>query len=219
MIQRSRWLLVCLLLLITTVGCDKTTTPKPTTSPQAASPASPASPVVSWKTINGNGVQLSLPPSYEGGNPSTDLDAIAKSLTAIDPKYAQGIASLKANPSAVALLAFDKQSAKSGFMTNVNVTTEKVPDGTTVQQYLDAAANQLVGSYQLVDKKVVSIGKYQAGRIVAEGSAGGTPIKQLFYLIQNGNNFWLVTYSTAKSEFDKRLPDFEKSISTFMLPS
>ena len=221
MTQQSRWLLVCLLLLSTAVGCGQTTKPQSTTSPQAASPSSPDSPQAGWQTMQGNGVRLSLPASYEGGNPSNpkDLDAIAQKLKAIDPKYANRIESLKQNPSALNLLAFDTQKAKSGFLTNVNITAEKVPAGTTVEQYLDAAVKQLSGQFQVVDQKVVSLEKYQAGRVVAETTAGGIPIKQLFYFVQNGNNFWLVTYSTSKNEFDQRLPNFEQSIRTFTLPS
>ncbi len=218
--QRSQLLFVCLFLLSTAIGCGNTTTPQSPQSPQSPQPTTSLQvPVASWKTIKGNGVELSLPPNYEGGNPSKDLDALTQKLKAVGPEYTQGIQSLKANPNAVALLAFDPQSARSGFMTNVNITTEKVPSGTTIEQYLDAAVKQLGTQYQVVERKVVSVGSYQAGRILAESIVEGKPIKQLFYLIKNGDTFWLVTYSTAKSEFDQRLPNFEKSISTFALSS
>ncbi|GAC1469497.1 MAG: hypothetical protein NVSMB70_14600 [Chamaesiphon sp.] len=187
--------------------------PKSPTTPLPAT--SPTLPHSDWKIIKGNGVELSLPESYTGGNPSKDLDAIAQKLKTIDPEYEKRIESLKANSTAIALLAFDMQSAKSKFLTNVNVTTEKVPSGTTVEQYLDAAVKEMPSDVQVVDQKVVSLEKYQAGRVVAQSTAGGTLIKQLFYFIQNGNNFWLVTYSTAASEFDRRLPNFEESLRTF----
>ena len=228
--QGNRWLLICCLLLSTITGCGKTQpqatstpqatlTPQPATTPQAA--PVPASPLGAWKTITGNGVSLSLPASYQGGNPSKDqdLDAIAQKLKTIDPEYEKNIESLKENASTLAFVAFDLPQDKSKFVTNVNIAMEKVPDATTVEKYLNAAVKEMSAHFQVTDQKVVSLDKYQAGRIVAEDTTTGTPIKYLFYLVQKGNNFWIVTYTTATNEFDQRLPNFEKSIRTFTLSS
>lgn len=220
MTQRNGWLLVCLLLVTTAMGCSQTTTSQPTTSPQTVTKPEPtASPIAGWKKIAGDGVTLSLPESYEGGNPSQDIDAIAKKLKAISPEYGKRIESLKEQPSNIALLAFDPQSAKSGFLTNVNITTEKLPPGTTVEQTVENIGKQFATSYLVVDQKIVSLDKYQAGRIVAEATAAEKPIKQLSYVIQKDNRVWLVTYATSASEFEQRLPGFEKSVRTFTLPS
>ncbi len=217
---RKSWLLGSLLFLSIVTGCGRgTNLQSPTSSQQESSAQLATANAGSWKTIAGNGVELSLPESYIGGNPSNDkdLEAIAQNLKTIDPDFEKTVEALKKNSSAIALLAFDTQNAKSRFVTNVNITQEKLPVGTNIEQYLDNAVKQLSPRFRVVDQKVVSLEKYQAGRVVAETISGEIPIKNLYYVIQTGNEFWLVTYATTKSEFDRRLPNFEESIRTFHL--
>jgi serine/threonine-protein kinase len=219
---RSSYFLGGLLLLSLMAGCGQTTNIQSPTSPQKETTAELATTnAIVWKTIVGNGVELSLPESYVGGNPNArqDLEAIAQKLKTIDPKYEKTIEALKKNSSAIALLAFDAQNDKSKFVTNVNVTQEQLPAGTKIEQYLDHAVKQLSTRFHVVDQKVVSLEKYQAGRVVAESISGEIPLKNLYYVIQSGNDFWLVTYATTQGEFDRRLPNFEESIRTFNLPS
>lgn len=216
MVKQSIIFPLCLLLLGVIVGCGETRQFDPTSSQPSATPASPES---AWKTLKGNGVALSVPETYAGGNPKTDLDAIAQKLKQIDPNYENRIESLKNDPSAPVLLAFDMQSAESNFLTNVNVATEKVPQEVTVEEYLDAAVNQISNEARVIDQKVVSLENYQAGRMVTESTIGKIPISRLFYLIKDDNKFWLVTYSTTSSEFEQRLPNFEKSIRSLTFPS
>jgi hypothetical protein len=218
--QRNRWRLVCLLLVNTAWGCSSTTIPQPTKSPQAITTPKPTTaPIAGWKKIAGNGVTLSLPDNYDGGNPSQDIDAISQKLKTISPEYGKRIEALKQHPSNIALLAFDPQSAKSGFLTNVNITTEQLPQGTTVEQTVDNIGKQFATNYVVLDQKIVLLDQDQAGRIVAEATASGKAIKQLSYVIQKDNRVWLVTYATSASEFEQRLPGFEKSVRTFTLPS
>lgn len=216
-----RVLLVYLFLLSTIVGCGERMLPYTETVQNQleaeASDSSSAAPQTDWKAISGEGVILSLPQYYEGGNPSTEIDKIAAQLEKISPGYSQRLESLRQNPQAIALLAFDPQSANGGFMTNVNITKEQVPDGVTLEQYLQAAIEELNRHYQILEQNVVSVDSYPAGRIVAESTTGKTPIKQIFYTVQDGNRFWLVTYSTTTAEFDQRLPTFEQSILTLKL--
>ena len=221
MIQRNWWLMICMSLLITTVGCNQQKPPQTTTSNQANLSGAATSPSASWKFIKGNGVEISLPSSYEGGNPSNkqDLNALASKLKTINPEYEQRIAAIKQNPNAIALLAFDTQNNQSGFLTNVNITTQAVENGTTLDKYLQAATQQLTTQYDILERKVVLLGKEKVGRIITQPKASGAPIKQLFYIVPQGNRFWLITYSTSKTEFDQRLPNFEKSIRTFKLVS
>lgn len=231
MTQRKIGLIVCMLLLSTAVGCSKAT-PEAKTSPSAGDTSSTAavpstgtaSPTaantqVNLKKIQGNGVELSVPTDYEGGNPSTDLDTLSKKLTAINPKYDKALEPLKKNPSAVAFLAFDVQSAKTGQPTNVNITKQKAPPGLTVEQAMNKAAQQLQAPYQVLEQKVVPLDKYQAGRILAQVPNPNPKVKQLFYIIKNADTFWVLTYVTSADKFDQLLPTFEQSARTFNVKS
>lgn len=225
MTRRNMGLIVYLLLLSVAVGCGKTT-PEATTSPSAgvvpstaATSSSGATTQTSLKKIQGDGVELSVPTDYEGGNPSKDLDSISQKLTAINPQYQKALEPLKKNPSAVSLLAFDLQSAKSAQPTMINVSKRKVPAEMSVEQALNKATQQLQPPYQVLEQKVVPVEKYQAGRILVQVPAPKPQVKQLFYIIKNGNTFWVVTYVSSVDKFDQLLPTFEESIRTFNLTS
>ncbi|HBL58299.1 MAG TPA: hypothetical protein DDZ80_07175 [Cyanobacteria bacterium UBA8803] len=223
MTQPIRGLLIGLLLLSAIAGCGKTNPQNNQTFQEVqptstqATPQSSTAPKQGWKTIAGAGVSLSLPEQYEGGNPSKDINKIAEKLEAIRPGYSARIESIKQNPEAIALLAFDAQNANSEFMANVNIAKEQVPNEVTIEQYLQAATQQLAAQYKILEQKVVPLEPYQAGRIVAESTVGETTIKQLFYTVKKGNMVWLVTYSTTPAEFDQRLPNFEESIRTLKI--
>ncbi|MGK7876015.1 MAG: hypothetical protein AB4426_22765 [Xenococcaceae cyanobacterium] len=214
-ILSRRVMLVCLLLLGSIIGCSQTT-------PEATETTSSIeSPQAGWKNIVGEGIILSLPQEYEGGNPSKekDIDEIEEILKAINPSYAERFQRIKQNPAAIALLAFDTQSNKTGLLTNVNVTIQKVDEGVTVEKYLERANSQLSSIYKIEEQEVVSIDKYRAGRIVATVEAGKTQIKQLVYTIKNDDTFWVVTYAATADAFNQQLPNFETSIQTFRLQS
>ncbi len=176
-------------------------------------------PAGDWQTLNGAGLELSLPEGYTGGDPSTDLDRLASELEAIDPEYAQRIESIRQNPEAIAFLAFDPDSAESGFLTNVNIATEPVPADIDLEQYLEAATQQLAGIYEIESQEITTVGDYEAGKIVGQFGTGELQVKQLFYAIKTDGTFWIVTYATTADEFDTRLPNFERSIQTLKLES
>ena len=213
MTQCIRTILICLLLLGSIIGCTQTTPEATQTSPPIESPQA------GWKNIVGGGIILSLPQSYEGGNPSTEIDEIEEKLIGINPSYAQRIQKIKQNPTAIALVAFDSHSDSPRLLSNVNVTAQKVDEGVTVEQYLDRTANQLSSIYEIEVQEVLSIDQYQAGRIVAALEAGETPFKQLIYTVKNNDTFWVVIYTTTTDAFNQQLPNFEKSIQSFRLQS
>ncbi|MGC1245375.1 MAG: hypothetical protein WA865_04110, partial [Spirulinaceae cyanobacterium] len=102
-------------------------------------------------------------------------------------------------------------------VTSINVRPEKLDAELTLEDYLEIAKEQITPTYEIEEERVTAIDGHQAGRILAEAQKNGTQIKQLFYVLQDGETFWLVTYSTTAEEFEKRLPDFEKSIQSIKL--
>ncbi|MGB3691604.1 MAG: hypothetical protein WA999_02670 [Spirulinaceae cyanobacterium] len=186
-----------------------------TKQPQVNSPSQATE--ASWQKVQGEGITLNLPPGFAGGNPSTDINVLEEQLKTVAPDYENKIELLKQNPGAVALLAFDTQSAPQQGVTSINVRLEKLDAELTVEDYLEIAKEQISPTYEIEEERVTAIDGRQAGRILAEAQKNGTQIKQLFYVLQDGETFWLVTYSTTAEEFEKRLPDFEKSIQSIKL--
>jgi hypothetical protein len=175
----------------------------------------PAQPPAGWKKFTGNGSEIHLPPTFEGGDPSADSQSVVERLRALGPDYEKLAGALQADPSAFAVWVFDPTGAANGFLTNVNVVLDKAAAGVTLKEYVDATAKQLPGDFRVASRKELRVSGREAVRLVIEFSVQGVKGSQLIYLVKDPAGIWAVTYSTSAAEFQARLPDFEKSAATF----
>jgi len=211
--KKNFLLVLCLLLPCLVIGCKQ-----PETSQQQASNrfvATQTTTIPGWKKFEGRGAQLQLPESYSGGDLSQYLDVVVQKLESLGPYYQQIAQYLKQNPSAFAIWAFDSKVGKSGVLSNVALAAEPVGSTVTTDTYLDMITKQLPSEYRVVERKQVTLDRYQAGQIVTEATISGVTAKQIMYAIKQGSNIWIVAFSTSAEEFEQRLPSFQQSINTF----
>ncbi|MEG4032720.1 hypothetical protein QUA03_02685 [Microcoleus sp. S36b_A4] len=210
--KKNFLLVLCLLLPSLVIGCKQ-----PQTSQQTSSPfvRTQTTTIPGWKKFEGRGVQLQLPESYSGGDLSQYLDVVVQKLESLGPYYQQVAQSLKQNPSAFVIWAFDSKVSKAGFLSNVAIAIESVGPTVTIDTYLDLIPKQLPSEFRVVEQKKVSLDRYQAGQIVIEATISGVTAKQIIYTIKQGSNMWIVAFSTSAEEFEERKPTFEQSINTF----
>jgi hypothetical protein len=209
--KKNFLLVLCLLLPCLVIGCKQPQTSQQTSSPFAATQTT----IPGWKKFEGRGAQLQLPESYSGGDLSQYLDVVVQKLESLGPYYQQVAQSLKQNPSAFVIWAFDSKVSKSGVLSNVALATEPVGSTVTTDTYLDVLTKQLPSEYRVVERKQVTLDRYQAGQIVIEATISGVTAKQIMYTIKQGSNIWIVVFSTTAEEFEQRLPSFQQSINTF----
>ena len=189
-------------------------TATPTPEPTATLPPTPT-PIPGWEKFEGRGMELWLPESYEGGNLEEDLEVIVSNLRLLGPEFEQMAQIIEQNPSLYAMWAFDSEVGSSGFLVNVNVITERVLSAITVDTYLDAALKQLPPQLRVLERDVLSLGDYPAGRIVVEFDMGAAVAKEVQYAIKDGGTMWIITYAAPEDEFEEYLPVFEQSVLTF----
>jgi len=189
-----------------------TFTPDPTDTPLAT-----PTPMPGWKKFTGKSIELWLPESYEGGDVKQDLEVIVESVRRLGPDFEQTAQMIEQNPALFALWAFDSEVGESGFLTNVNVGQERIFSAITIDIYLDVMVAKLPGAWRVTEREIVSLDRYQAGRIVTQFTVYGTSGKQLVYAIKHDNTMWIITYSTHTDEYDQRLPVFEQSARTFVI--
>jgi hypothetical protein len=211
--KKNFLLILCLLLASLVIGCKQ----PETSQQQASSPFvhTQTTTIPGWKKFEGRGAQLQLPESYSGGDLSQYLDVVVQKLESLGPYYQQVAQSLKQNPSAFVIWAFDSKVSKSGVLSNVALATEPVGSTVTTDTYLDVLTKQLPSEYRVVERKQVTLDRYQAGQIVIEATISGVTAKQIMYTIKQGSNIWIVVFSTTAEEFEQRLPSFQQSINTF----
>jgi len=209
--------IMCLGLAINLVGCNQ----KSGVFNATARPG--------WTVIKGEGVALSLPQEFVGGNPGRELDKITEQLKTIDPNSEKKLLGIKQNPTAVSLLAFDPNKTKTPIpnslnpnnieITNVNITNQALPQNATVNSIMENDIQELTKAYQVIENKIVSINQQESARITVFIAKSSPEIKQLFYLIPRvkEKKVWVVTYTTLSQEFDRLLPVFEESIGTLQI--
>lgn len=203
--QRNRVLIGCLLLLGVVVGCGR---------PEAPQPEVP--PIPGWEKFDGGRVALWLPESFRGGSlRGKNLDAIVEGIRALGPDFEKAAQTIERNPSAFVIFAVDSQVGDSGTMTSMNVVAERVPSAVTVNTYVDIVAKKLSRKYQVVERGIVPLDHYEAGRLVVAIDVQGVSMKSVMYAVKDDSTIWALNYGTSASEFDQRLPAFEQSARSF----
>lgn len=168
-----------------------------------------------WQTMAGEGMTLSLPETYRGGNPVRDLTNIETALTDLDQSYGKRLQPIKQNLEQTALIAFDARSLSADALTNVNVVQQPMNQKTSLEDYLAKTIKELQDSHQIEAEAIITQNQSSLGRIVANVTTeAGVNLKQLFYLQPQKETIWITTYTTPTREFQGRLSNFEKSIAS-----
>jgi len=179
---------------IPTATAVPTDTPTPVPAATKAPPAAPTvqpavAPGPGWKKFEMRRAELWLPDSFEGGDPSEDLDLIIELIEAVDPK----------------------------FLTNVTIASQRVPSIITVETFVDLMVGQLPSQFNVIEQEVVPVGPYEAGRLVIDFALPGVEGTQLIYVFLEEGSVWAVNFTTSAGEFNERLSVFEQSIRTFRI--
>jgi hypothetical protein len=174
-------------------------------------------PPAGWNKFVGEGIEVWLPNSYQGGDLEKDLDVIVGRLETLGPEYEQIIQTIEANPSLFVLWAFDTSIGDTGFLTNMNITHEEVVSAVTLDMYIDAVKQQLPSSFTIADQKKIQLGENEAIQLEIDVNDTGISAKEAMFIIKDDNTIWVVTYSTGADEYANRLPVFEESANTIQI--
>jgi hypothetical protein len=180
-------------------------------------------PPAGWERFEGEGFEVYLPESYEGGGRPEDLAAVAQTLReAGNETMAQAVES---SQDYILLYVVDTEiSNEFDFYTNVNVIREQnsAINDITIEDYADLTISQLegFGGIIIVESGTVNVPGFDAWRITEELDAASLfgaegKLSNVQYLLKKGDTVWVLTYTTESSEFDTRLPIFEQSVLTF----
>ncbi len=179
------------------------------------SPTTEANSVPSdWKRYVGKGVAIQLPNTYVGSELGSDPEALGKMLRSLGPDFAAAATLFEQNPDILSFIAVDVGS-KSGVAASVIVVSVPMPVKFSLNTLLDATTSQLPRGSKVIEKSVVQVGEYEAGRMIVETQVGGIISTQLqFYIIQN-DKLYLVGFTGMSGNFESQLPTFEQSMKTF----
>jgi hypothetical protein len=172
-------------------------------------------PMPGWEQFEGGGAVLWLPDRYAGGDLGKNAKAIANELRRLGPEYEEMAKIIENNSSAFVIWAYDSRLSDSGFLTNVNVVKEDVFFMVTLDGYVDSASSKLPSSFKIIAREKVALDRYEAIRLTVEMNIQSVYVKELVYMIKDGNTIWAITYATGKADFQEQLRMFELSANSF----
>jgi serine/threonine-protein kinase len=180
--------------------------PEWTPTPEFAPAAVPG-----WGMFTGDGIELMLPPSYEGGDPVALAEELAALLAEV-PQYAAIAEAVRENPGGYRLLTIDRETGSV-----VAVTTGSVPAAVSMTEYVDkfsaAVIEQAPGS-ALIQKGVIPFRDGEAGWMLFEFAVEDAVSWQLSYALRRGDQVWDINYGALREDYPGLQPIFDQSLQT-----
>jgi serine/threonine-protein kinase len=171
---------------------------------------SPAT-VPGWGLFTGDGIELMLPPSYEGGDPVALAEELAALLEEV-PHYAALAEAIRDDPGGYRLLTIDRETGSI-----LAVTAHGVPEAVSMEQYVDefsaAVVEQAPGS-ALMQKGVVPYREGEAGWMLFEFTGEEAVAWQLSYAVRRGDLVWNLNYGAVREDYPGLQPVFDQSLQT-----
>lgn len=181
-----------------------TATPVPTRTPPPT-----ATPPVGWKKLSAATAELWAPPSFVGGDPIKDKDAIVKGLGAFGPEYVSSYRTIEQNANSFLLYAFDSKVGSTGLITTVSVTLNRLLPSGLLEQTQGGIALQLPRQLTVFDVRNAAL-YYAAERMVAASDAQNNRLRHLVYTIKSTNHAWVLAFTLPEDEFFPRLATLEQ---------
>lgn len=155
-----------------------------------------------------------MPNTFEGGSLSgEDQKVIIDKLKSLGKEYESAVKVIEQNPDLYLLFLLDGAPTKSGFLTNVNVGSEKVLSAISPKTYMEAATRQLPAAFKVKSQEELTISGRPAGRMIVEWAS--IKAKEAVYMIKDNNTMYIVTFTTGINDFAEKQPMFEQSIQSF----
>ena len=169
------------------------------------------SPVPGWVVLTGTGVELSLPASYQGGDPLTRTQELIDLIAQV-PGHEDLAEILRTSPNTYRLLAMDQSSGSV-----VAVTFKEIPADVPMPDYVEAWTKAVLGQSSgtsLLEKGIVQFREQDAGRVLFEFKVADGTSWQLTYIVRRERTIWSFQFAATRDEFYQMQPIFEQSFQT-----
>jgi hypothetical protein len=188
----------------------RSTATAPVPSPSTVSSEVPSG----WKRFAASGIEIWLPGSYEGGEPTKgDLDIVFRTLR--DAGLGDSVRQFQSAGANVVLLMIDNDARTLG--TNVNIAATDLPSAFGLEAVVDAGLALLPPGFEVQERTTTTVAGLNAIRTKGTAKTGGIQLRNTQYFFRTPNRFWIVTFSAAAQTFDRVIATFEQSARTIKL--
>jgi hypothetical protein len=189
---------------------------------QTQSSSSGATPTITpipyWQKLSSDYFEIWLPDNYLGGT-NQNLDEATKEIAELGPDFARMTEAIKLNKASLVAFAIDPRKNDRGIITNMVVTQETISGNFSIEEYVDSVLENLSDQYQVTQREILPSARYSTEAVIFKWTNPQTgEITQIMYAMKNGGSYWQITFSTASSEFQERLPVFQQIANSTSLP-
>lgn len=162
-----------------------------------------------------NGVQMTLPGSYEMGDVENDLAILVEGLQTMSDENSNDLQELyDNNKEDVLFWAYDTNSPGS-HMTSVLVLKNEEFAGMSLT-LIAAASNMLLGGeVDSMNQSRMTLGDKDVLRFQTTSENAGVSTAQAIYIFNEGGKLWLVGFFTNLDQLEERLPSFDTAVESF----
>jgi hypothetical protein len=170
----------------------------------------------------GSDFELSLPEKWEGGN-KEELDSVIEKLK--DTDQTELADKVEANKTNLLFFGYDTETAALGDKVDNFTITGESSVFLSLDEYMDLSYKNVEEVYEkagytfnIIEEDVVPIGNYEeVGRTIFEQTVESVKTKVAQYIIKNGSDFWVLTFTAGVEQFDQDMQAFDKTIETFKI--
>jgi len=170
----------------------------------------------------GSDFELSLPEKWEGGK-KEELDSVVEKLK--DAGQTELADLVEANKAILLFFGYDTEMAAQGDEVDNFTITGESEAFLSLDEYMDLSYKNVEEVYKkagytfnIIEEDVVPIGDYEeVGRIIFEQKVEGVKTKVAQYIIKNGSDFYVLTFTAGVEQFDRDMQAFDKTIETFKI--
>jgi hypothetical protein len=197
-----------------------TNTPRPTATARPTNTPQPTIAAPSgFKPIEGGGITLWLPQSFEGGSMTgKDRELMIAGLKKLGGEFTRVATQFEGMADNLLFLAVDSKVNQQGGVTTVNVVEVPIFSSmkpVTLAKMMAEQLPQQIKGIKIGEVEAVELPRYPAAHFTAQLSLNNLSIKEAIYLIKADDATYMVTFAALADEFEELQSAFEQSIQTF----
>jgi len=166
--------------------------------------------------------EISLPENWEGSK-KEELDTVINNLNeAGKSQLADAVEGMR---DYLVFFGYDTEMIAEKDDVNIFTITGESKVVLSLEEYMDITYKSAAEQYEkagytfdIIEQEIVTLGdNEEVGRTIFEQTVESKEVKVAQYIIKDGSDCWILTFSTDLEQFDENLQDFDEAIETFKI--
>ena len=166
-----------------------------------------------------NGVELTLPDTFQLGDVDSSLDTLMDSLPSEAQPYEQMLLDFYAeNKDDIILWAYDTENPTRNY-TNLLIIRNEALAGIPLSMLTTFASALFDDALESVLNETITLGERETLRLVTNAQVNEDGNSQVIYLFQESGVLWILGFFTNQEDIESQMLTFDDAVSSFNILS